>query len=31
MTAHSTSREDLYTKVKAALEGQFDTLPRAGK
>ncbi len=30
VVAHSTSRQDLYPKVKAALEGQFDTLPRAG-
>ncbi|WNG62172.1 hypothetical protein F0U59_51335 [Archangium gephyra] len=29
--AHSTSRIELYPKVKAALEGQFDTLPRAGR
>lgn len=28
--AHSTSRENLYPKVRTALEGQFDTLPRAG-
>lgn len=31
MEAHSTSRKELYPKVKTALEGQFDTLPRAGK
>jgi hypothetical protein len=29
--AHSTSRRELYPKVKTALEGQFDTLPRAGR
>ncbi|WNG20259.1 hypothetical protein [Cystobacter fuscus] len=28
--AHSTSRMKLYPKVKTALEGQFNTLPRAG-
>lgn len=31
ITAHSTSRQNLYPKVKTALEGQFDTLPRAGR
>ncbi|HZH14411.1 MAG TPA: hypothetical protein VE057_08650 [Archangium sp.] len=29
--AHSSSRKKLYPKVKQALEGQFDTLPRAGR
>ncbi|WP_375769014.1 hypothetical protein NR798_46335 [Archangium gephyra] len=29
--AHSTSRQELYPKVRTALEGQFDTLPRAGR
>ncbi|MFL5355982.1 hypothetical protein [Archangium sp.] len=31
IVAHSTSCQDLYPKVKTALEGQFDTLPRAGR
>jgi hypothetical protein len=31
ITAHSTSRKKLYPKVRTALEGQLDTLPRAGR
>lgn len=31
IVAHSTSRQELYPKVKSALEGQLDTLPRAGR